>query len=318
IVFVTHVGDIVQRGNHQAEWDKADQAMGVLDGVVPYSMLPGNHDWNVTGDKTSGVGRYIDTFGPQRFDRERWFGGASDNQLNTYQVFEAGGTEFLHLAIEWHPTVWPAGQASPLIWAQSVIDAHPNTPTIVTTHENVDNSPPGRSSRGEAFWQQFVRDNNQVFLVLSGHFCSPSTGSIAGNYHQTSVNAAGNDVHEVLQDYQCLPNGGNGYLRLIEFDLDAQIMRFQTYSPPLDLFQASTVAEVGQLAGDFELPLDLHTRFRCSRDDLNADGVLDGNDTVLFVQSVERGDRDADLNRDRSWDMFDVLEFLRRVDAACP
>jgi len=47
IVFVTHVGDVVN-DHKQApdEWVVAQRAMSVLDGVVPWGVAIGNHDFD--------------------------------------------------------------------------------------------------------------------------------------------------------------------------------------------------------------------------------------------------------------------------------
>ena len=41
--FVIHLGDITDK-NSDPEWKIANEAMGTLDGIVAYSVLPGNHD----------------------------------------------------------------------------------------------------------------------------------------------------------------------------------------------------------------------------------------------------------------------------------
>lgn len=42
IKFVIHLGDIVQTSTQKPEWENANRAMQLLDGVVPYSMVPGS------------------------------------------------------------------------------------------------------------------------------------------------------------------------------------------------------------------------------------------------------------------------------------
>src|SRR5690242_17365771 len=44
IKFVVCLGDIVQNAHVEDEWVKAHEAARILDGVVPYSSVPGNHD----------------------------------------------------------------------------------------------------------------------------------------------------------------------------------------------------------------------------------------------------------------------------------
>ena len=48
IRFVTHVGDVVQNYDQsEAEWQVADDAMTRLDGLVPWGVAIGNHDYDL-------------------------------------------------------------------------------------------------------------------------------------------------------------------------------------------------------------------------------------------------------------------------------
>jgi predicted MPP superfamily phosphohydrolase len=62
IKFVIHLGDIVQTSTKKPEWENADRAMRLLDGVVPYSIAPGNHDMVV---KSRDSKLYNDTSRPR-------------------------------------------------------------------------------------------------------------------------------------------------------------------------------------------------------------------------------------------------------------
>ena len=59
IKFAIHLGDIVQTPTIDSEWKNADRAMKILDGVVPYSMAPGNHDMNVKNRDSSLYNQYF-------------------------------------------------------------------------------------------------------------------------------------------------------------------------------------------------------------------------------------------------------------------
>ncbi len=260
IQFVTHLGDMVSSGDSQTQLQRADASMDVLDGVIEYSVLPGNHDYASTGNKSTGSADYLNFFGPQRFAGESWFGGADPSGNNSFQRFSAGGFDFIHMALEWQPTLnVPFRQTSPIEWAQSVIDANPNTPVILSTHEHVDDDPAGRSGAGEALWDQLVRKNDQIFMVLNGHFHSVG-GTNDGEYHQISMNDADRPVFEVLSDYQDYPNGGDGWLRLMNFDIPNNQIEFETFSPVLNQFQTERVTDVGAFASEFELDIDFTTR----------------------------------------------------------
>ena len=294
-VFVTHLGDVVSEGDSATQFNRADASLDVLDGglpdsVVPWSVLPGNHDYASTSNKGTGTDLYVSVCGPARFAGKSWFGGADPSGNNTYQFFEGAGTTYLHIALEWQPTVnvtnGPTREPSPIDWAQSIISANPGVPTIVSTHEAIDDDPPGRSAAGEAMWNQLIRRNDQIIMVLNGHFHSVGGGN-DGEYHQVSHNDYGNPVIEVLQDYQDYPNGGDGWLRVIEFDTNANEVRFETYSPVLDQYQTETVMDVGQYASQFTLPLDFVNRFDFADPPAPPVPPAQVYSTISFAQGVD-------------------------------
>jgi hypothetical protein len=78
----------------------------------------------------------------------------------------------------------------------------------------------------EEFFKSFVRTNENVFLVNCGHFHA--------QYRQASANWRGAPIHEVLADYQDDANGGNGFLRLMNFDVRQGRINVESYSPWLN------------------------------------------------------------------------------------
>ncbi len=236
ISFVSHLGDIVQNGSVLTEWTRADQAMDVLDTIVPelpYSAVPGNHDYATTGSKGTLAVNYVNNFGPARYAGKTWYRGGTGNGWNHYQIVTLGGREYLHLALEWLPATLVAGQDNAITWAQSILDLHPNLPAIISTHEHIIDDfsiPSGRSAGGEATWQQLIRQNNQVFLTLNGHFHRGPDGD-DGERYEVGINTAGNQVHQFLSDYQAYPNGGDAWLRLYIFNEPANTIHVVTYSP---------------------------------------------------------------------------------------
>lgn len=269
IAFVSHVGDIVSTAANAVEWQRAVASMDVLRTetgfVVPYGILPGNHDYGSTSNKATGTAAYVASFGPNAFAGASWYGGADPSGANSYQLFTAGGRQYLHLALEWQPTVnLPVRSPSPIEWAKSVLAEHPDLPVILSTHEHVDDNPAGRSAAGDALFNELVRSNDQIFLVLCGHFHSGDNLN-SGEWHQVSVNDFGKPVIEMLQDFQDYSNGGNGWLRILKFDEAAGSIGVETYSPWLDQFQTETVAEVGGYASQFSIALDFADRFEFAK-----------------------------------------------------
>lgn len=102
---------------------------------------------------------------------------------------------------------------------------------------------------GEEIWHEFVKHHANFILVLNGHYASGNdTGNqvasqserplnndgVATTARQESTGVHGNTVHEIVANYQFAANGGNGYLRLMEFLPDGRTVQVKTYSPFVD------------------------------------------------------------------------------------
>ena len=230
IVFVTQVGDIVQNGDAAPdEWKVADEAFSRLKGVVPWGVAIGNHDYDLV-EPPGSANAFRKTFGPQRFAGNAWYEGNSENELNSYQWFSGGGSRFLIFHLE------ADIPDEAIAWVEGVLERHPGTPAIVSTHIYMSDETKSRSQEeyyrkdvgnsGEAVWNKLIRENSQIFMVLCGHWTNAG-----GEWHQVSANNAGQPVFEILADYQSRENGGNGWLRLITFVPKENQIQFRTYSP---------------------------------------------------------------------------------------
>lgn len=317
IRFVTHEGDLVENGDEIDEWERIDDVMSTLDGEVPYSAVPGNHDWARQGDRTSSIENFQSFFGPDRYEGESWFGGAGPrgNPLNFYQFFSGGGYNFLHLGLELEAPGDVDDPETSLGWAQRVLESHRFYPTILTTHYYLDED--GRSTRlfekndigntAQQLWRKLIKQHPQVFMVLCGH-----VHRIDGEYHQVSTNDADLPVYEILADYQAYQNGGNGWMRLINFvpgggnDGDDRI-EFVTYSPSLDEYWTDNDSEFG-----FDVRFDERFNPASWLGDVDEDGDLDDDDVAqlqahLAGQDGNIDEAAADVNGDGRVDIADAV-----------
>ncbi len=279
LAFVSHVGDVVfnaggSAGNNynQLEWTRADAAMDLLDGdvaanpdgLIPYSVLPGNHD---IGGNHESTGRFIEFFGSSRYEGRSWYGGQSPNQTSQYQIFSAGGRDFLHIGLEWTP------RESTFAWAQDVLDAYPDLPVILSTHYYLSSS--GRSATGNEIFGRLVRANPQVFMVLGGHAWS--------EYHQVSYNDAGMEVIEMLADFSGRASGGNGWMRLIEFLPEINRIAVKTYSPTLNRYETDGNSQFS-FDIDFEQRLGIGSSEVIGRHVFYNNSAFDGNDAAAGAE----------------------------------
>ncbi|MEU1475212.1 LamG-like jellyroll fold domain-containing protein [Streptomyces sp. NPDC005760] len=253
IVFLSHLGDLTQNGA-VAEFAAIGDAFRLLDRRgVGYSVLAGNHDVKSSTTDQRGATPYLDTFGPDRFKGHKTFGGASPDGYNTYHLFKAAGREWMVLALDWRLS--DQGYA----WAKSVLAAHPKTPVVLTTHELVVEDDT-LSDYGQQLWDKLVKDHDQIFLTLNGHYWPAGRATLK--------NAAGNDVHLHLTNYQNRYFGGAAMIRLYRFDLDRGVIDVETVSPWILGRAAKGLNELErqeiELSGDadrFSVDIDFEQRF---------------------------------------------------------
>jgi parallel beta-helix repeat protein len=229
IVFVTHLGDLVNIPYNTIQWENANQSMSQLDGKVPWGVVLGNHDYNYDNNRVL----FNTYFGPERFKGESWYGEAyneTDNS-NSYQLFSASGNDYLILNIQYDPG------DDVLHWANQIIDSYPDRKVIVSTHDYLMGflGLGQRSEIGERIWHGLIKQHaEQVFLVLCGH---------AGAEDLIADSINGNIVYQMLADYQNSTYIESGWLRILTFAPSQEKIFVKTYSPILDEYKHDPQSE---------------------------------------------------------------------------
>lgn len=278
-------GTQLSDGSVSKEWELASQAMQVLEKAgVPYSILAGNHDMGSIGsdiqwgpDWGVGVGGfnnndgfqdggnhrngseyqpYLNVFPKERAAQQTTFKERDSSGFHEYHIFHAEGQDWLVLAMSWR-----ASDAA-IAWADWVIKANPTLPVILTSHQFAGVGKDGVSAADTAYsnylWDRLIKNNDQVFMVVSGHY--------HGSCYSKKTNAAGNDVHVMVVDYQMSYMGGNGLMRLYEFDLANKRIAASSFSPwviqkpskDLNEFDAAWLPEASH---NFSIDIDFTKRF---------------------------------------------------------
>ena len=240
IAFLVHEGDIVQ-ADAPEEWAIAKEAMSVLDGHVPYCLCLGNHDMgfqksnnkyggDIAVNRTTHFNKY---FPLEKFAKTKEFGGTFDPKRhdNSWYHFNAAGMNFLIVSLECKP------RDEVLDWANKVVAEHPEHRVIVLTHAYMRANGKRfeklgykiKGNAGEAIWAKLVSKHKNIFMVLCGH--------ASGEAVLTSRGDHGNQVHQVLSDYQNLHNGGESWLRYMVFEPSENKIKVYTYNPALKKFR---------------------------------------------------------------------------------
>jgi hypothetical protein len=269
IPFLIHLGDVVDQVGKPEQWKVADSAMQVLEvAKLPYSILAGNHDvlndLDYGGDQTRGTDAqrvlanepYLQWFSARRAQRQATVGGRDSSGFHEYHIFTAQEQRFLVLSLSWR--ISDAGIA----WARKVLADNPTLPAILVNHQLLNIAPdaasPLETEYGKMLWEKLIRDNDQIFMTLNGHH--------HGAARLTKTNNFGNAVEEMVVDYQMAYQGGNGLMRLYEFDLTSKQIKVLSFSPwvpmkPADTLNAFDRAVLTETNEVFTIAIDFAKRF---------------------------------------------------------
>jgi hypothetical protein len=250
IVMNTFVGDIVD-SNSEEQWQNSLEAISYLDKNIPYMIAAGNHDY-AEGDP------FLTHYGPQRFENKEYYKGSSPSGYGSYAIVKAGSYEYLLLIVDMD------NLQTDLEWSKDVLNRHKDKPTIIVSHDIIypelqkNKTVVAESANGRLIWDELVNNYNQVFMTVNGHYF--------GIAHHVKQNASGNDVIQMLVNYQSNYRGGNGWLRLVEFDEKKNKLFFRTYSPFVDNMpnKEKTYIDYRFLTDEynlFELDLNFKKRF---------------------------------------------------------
>ncbi|TWU26016.1 metallophosphoesterase [Bythopirellula polymerisocia] len=255
IKFVLHEGDVTEH-NNTTQWDRGLTSLNILNGVVPYAIAPGNHDYGPSGFSANRSTLFNDPgyFGTgSPYANQATVGGffEAGKTDNSYHTFNAGGQDWLVLAMEWAP------RDSVLAWANQVVEDHPNHQAMMVTHAYMyydetrydwatkgasqqwnphsyplENNPGETVNDGQEIWDDLVSQHDNFKFTFSGHVLGDGTGFLS------STGSEGNVVHQMLANYQFKTQGGNGDMRLLEFLPDGETVVVRTYSPVLDRYDS--------------------------------------------------------------------------------
>ncbi len=242
IKFVIEVGDLVDTGKSVNQWNVASKSMSVLDGVVPYLVTAGDHDYD--NDPTFSPGARVITsyetyFGYERFNKYKWFGGnyPERGSENMYGFFSSPGkdNDYMVIGVRYCPS------DDDLLWADNIIANNTDKKVILFTHAYLNskgerltymsvsgcNANRVSGNEGEDIWKKLVTKYSNIILIVSGDQLGIGIRTdYIGDY----------PVNQVLENFQSSLNGGNGYLSIYTFKPGENKIELRTYSPYLDKY----------------------------------------------------------------------------------
>lgn len=249
IVYVLQNGDVTNN-NLEVQWQRASQAFARLDGKVPYAISLGNHDFGPNGSTKDRTTLANEHFPMSRFEKWATFGGAMETGKmdNTFHRFNAAGRDYLILCFEFGP------RNEVLEWANQIIEKHPAHQIIIMTHaylysdstrydwktKNTEQKWNPHAypiadtdttiNDGQEMWDKLVKRHPNIFMTVNGHVLNDGLGFL------DSAADVGNTVHQMLVNYQMLPEGGGARLRILTFHPDDKTIEVKDYSPLYEKF----------------------------------------------------------------------------------
>lgn len=229
------------------QWQSVSRAFKRLDNKVPYITSLGNHDYGFRSaenrktkfheffpvERNSTWKKHLVSICPNQF-------GESTLENAAFEFDMPNWGKMLIIATEFAP------RDEVLTWAKGLTTGkkYNNHRVVFLTHsylqkdgkrfksENYKVSP---ANYGEAIWEKLIYPASNIEMTINGH-CAVIAGYEENVSQSVDVNSAGKKVFQMMFNAQTAGggwhgNGGDGWLRILEFLPDGKTMKVKTYSP---------------------------------------------------------------------------------------
>ncbi len=180
------------------------------------------------------------------------FSGEKTLENAYYEFVSPHDTKYLILSLEFNARDTIVQQAKEII----SLEEYRNHKGIILTHsymkamsdDNILIEKEGYKlkdvTHGKQLWEKLIAPSKNIEMVFCGHIAG--TGGFTQNVgYRKETNAGQNEVHQMMFNAQAdgggwHGNGGDGWLRILEFFPDKQTVKVTTFSP-LFGFSPSTI-----------------------------------------------------------------------------
>lgn len=232
------------------QWTAVSRAFERLDRRTPYILATGNHDYGIVSAENR------DTQFPTYFPVDRnpaWQGvlveccpnrvGKKTLENAAYGFTTPQGRKLLIVSLEFAPS------DPVLAWAKELVarDAYKDRFVILQTHSFINSLAKGNAriekegyavqdaNYGQAVWDKLIFPSDNIRLVICGHIAGVDDPRENVGF-RVDKNHLGKAVSQMLFDTQTdgggwHGNGGDGWLRILEFSANGNRVSVRTFSP---------------------------------------------------------------------------------------
>jgi len=264
------VGDLVDQNNNAypdgikgdqtstQQWKAVSRSFGKLDHQLPYILSTGNHDYGMKNsenrytqfnsyfpvERNPLTSSLLVEMAPNAF-------GIPTLENACYEFKPRHGQKLLIFSLEFAP------RKAIIEWCKklSSLPQYADHYCIVLTHSfirsmlknnvpiDTEPYPLPDATYGEQLWKQLLYPSDNLRLVFSGHVADNDEHKGHVGFHREK-NAAGNTVTQMMFNAQregggWNGNGGDGWLRILEFLPDEKTVQVKTFSPLFTLSPAT-------------------------------------------------------------------------------
>jgi len=234
----------------QEMWKSSSRAFERLDNKVPYIVSLGNHDYGYVSSE-NGKTNFTKYFPFER--NTTWRNHLVASYPNREGNISLENAVFEFQEKNWDPILVVTSEFHPrdevLNWCKDLIgnDQYKNHLVVFMTHGYLTNGPEAKhldkhgyklspGNTGKDIWNKLIKTSDNIKLVLCGH-TADGNGQFKDNVsYVVDTNDFGNPVHQMMFNVQTLGggwegNGGDGWLRILEFLPNGKTIKVRTYSP---------------------------------------------------------------------------------------
>ncbi|MBR5175854.1 MAG: metallophosphoesterase [Bacteroidales bacterium] len=264
-------GDLVEQNENNAlnrnmlnqssvqMWESISRSLERIDDKVPFISCGGNHDYGFRHSENYNTEfpKYIS------FERNKAYVDCLKEEFQNRQ----GHASLENAAFEFEMPGWEhkilvissefAPSAEAVEWARKVVtsDKYKDDYVIYLTHSYLHEKTADYTDKegywvtkqegnhsGKMLWENLVSQVPNIRMVICGHTGRPSPSKNIEEDNELSTayrvdkNVAGKSVHQMMFNVQTLGggwegNGGDGWIRILEFMPDGKTVKVRTYSP---------------------------------------------------------------------------------------